>query len=169
MQKLILGIIIIAVGVGVGWFIFDQLPGLSNTGNTPQAQITPAADETDGAAMEQNDSLVPQESTDGSPVPGVTGKGGVAARTVVAYTSSGFGPNEVSVAKGGIVTFINESDSPMWVASGVHPTHQLLPGFDQLKSVGRGGSYEYTFQSVGTWVYHNHMNPTQVGTVTVTE
>jgi hypothetical protein len=57
----------------------------------------------------------------------------------------------------------------MWVASAVHPTHQLLPGFDQLASVAKGGTYEYSFAKVGTWKYHNHMKPTDFGGVVVTE
>jgi hypothetical protein len=57
----------------------------------------------------------------------------------------------------------------MWVASAVHPTHLLLPGFDELKSTGKGGTYEYTFVKVGTWQYHNHVNPSDTGSVVVTE
>lgn len=97
-------------------------------------------------------------------------KGGVSAvaTSSVQYGDSGFTPNTVSVKAGTTVRFSNQSSRGMWVASAVHPTHQLLPGFDQLQSVGKGGTYEYTFAKVGTWKYHNHVNATDTGTVVVT-
>ena len=66
-------------------------------------------------------------------------KGGVAARTVVTYTDTGFAPLSVTIKKGTTVTFVNESSRGMWVASAVHPTHQLLPGFDQESGWGVTG------------------------------
>ncbi|MDO8451750.1 MAG: hypothetical protein Q7S76_02670, partial [bacterium] len=94
-------------------------------------------------------------------------KGGIPARTVITYSDSGFTPASVTVSVGTTVQFVNEAETGMWVASAVHPTHQLLPGFDELTSVGRGGTYEYTFGKVGTWKYHNHMAPTKTGVVIV--
>ncbi len=47
----------------------------------------------------------------------------------------------------------------MWVASAMHPTHQLLPGFDELTAVPKGTSYEYTFTKDGAWKFHDHINP----------
>ena len=57
----------------------------------------------------------------------------------------------------------------MWVASAVHPTHQLLPGFDRAQKRVSGGTYDYAFVKVGTWKYHNHVNPSDTGAVVVTE
>ncbi len=57
----------------------------------------------------------------------------------------------------------------MWTASAPHPQHTNYAGFDQLKSVPNGGTYEFTFTKVGTWKYHNHVAPTFTGSVTVTE
>ena len=88
-------------------------------------------------------------------------------KTTVTYTDQGFSPASVTVKAGNQVTFINQSSSSMWVASAVHPTHQALPGFDQLQGAARNGSYSYAFDQVGTWKYHNHLSPTQTGTVVV--
>jgi hypothetical protein len=35
--------------------------------------------------------------------------------------------------------------------------------------MGKDGAYEYTFVKVGTWHYHNHVNPADAGAVVVTE
>ena len=91
----------------------------------------------------------------------------VAPETTVTYTDQGFSPASVTVKAGTQVTFVNQSSSQMWVASAVHPTHQALPGFDQLQGAARNGSYSYAFDQVGTWKYHNHLSPTQTGTVVV--
>jgi len=93
----------------------------------------------------------------------------VMERTVITYTDGGFNPKTVTVKVGTTVTFMNDSSGLMWVASDPHPVHTLLSGFDELNSVSKGGSYEYTFTKVGTWTYHNHMNPSLKGTVVVTQ
>lgn len=84
---------------------------------------------------------------------------------IVKYTDSGFNPSQVTISINQTVTFINESSNQMWVASAFHPTHQELPGFDQLKETGNGGTYQYTFTKVGEWKYHNHLNPKHFGAV----
>lgn len=86
----------------------------------------------------------------------------------VVYTNSGFSPERLTIKAGTIVVFKNESDlNPMWVASDIHPSHQILPSFDQLKGAAKGETYEYTFTQTGTWAYHNHLSPLHGGTVTV--
>ena len=88
-------------------------------------------------------------------------------KSIVTYSSAGFSPNSLTVKVGTTVTFKNGGSEPMWIASAFHPIHRELPGFDQLKSVGNGGTYEYTFDKAGTWKYHNHLNPGHGGSVTV--
>ena len=85
----------------------------------------------------------------------------------VSYTDTGFVPSEIKVRSGAVVTFINKSLRPMWVASAVHPTHGELPEFDQLQSVGQQGSYSFTFIKTGSWKYHNHLEPGDRGMVIV--
>lgn len=86
---------------------------------------------------------------------------------VISYTNQGFSPETITVKMGEEVTFVNESTKKMWIASDPHPLHTGLPTFDQLKSVGQGESYTYTFDKVGTWKYHNHVTPSVGGTVIV--
>ena len=85
----------------------------------------------------------------------------------VKYTNSGFVPSKIEVATGTMVEFINESDKEMWVASNDHPGHEVLPTFDQFKTIGKGGRYIYVFDKPGTWQYHDHINPELVGTIEV--
>ncbi|MBI5620123.1 hypothetical protein HY950_04130 [Candidatus Gottesmanbacteria bacterium] len=149
MNKWLVGLVVLAAGVGVGWYI---LQGAAGTPVTPDSGV--------------EQTVVPT----GEPVGGeATGNGGAVEQMTVTYTDSGFVPNSVTVKKGTTVKFINESSGEMWVASALHPTHQLLPGFDQLKSVSKGGTYGYVFEKVGTWKYHNHVAAADTGVVVVTE
>ena len=86
---------------------------------------------------------------------------------MVTYVDNKFSPKEIVVSQGQIVRFVNESSGNMWVASAVHPSHTVLPEFDDKKSVGAGENYEFTFTEAGKWKYHNHLNPSKGGTVTV--
>lgn len=154
MNKWLIGLVVLVAGVVVGWYV------LRGIGNVPTQQAPAPAD--NGAA--KTDVGTPQQAASGE-----AQQKGVKEQTTVTYADSGFTPNSVTVKKGTTVTFVNESTGNMWVASAVHPTHQLLPGFDQLKSVANGGTYEYTFDKVGTWKYHNHVSAGDTGTVIVTE
>lgn len=85
----------------------------------------------------------------------------------VTYSDSGFSPQVLTVEQGMTVTFVNRSSRGMWVASVVHPTHEVLPGFDQLSAGGNGTSYSYSFERTGEWKYHNHVFPGDTGTIIV--
>ncbi len=83
---------------------------------------------------------------------------------MVVYGEEGFSPNPIKIKVGDTVSFVNDSFREMWVASAKHPTHEVLPGFDQLEE---GTDYEYTFTEVGEWKYHDHLNPEYFGSVIV--
>lgn len=98
----------------------------------------------------------------------------------ITLSSSGFSPASITIAKGGTITWTNQSGSPMWVASAMHPTHVVYDNtdlekhcaagytgptpFDQCKP---GTTYSFTFNEVGTWGYHNHSNASQFGKIIV--
>jgi plastocyanin len=98
----------------------------------------------------------------------------------VHLTSSGFSPKSVTVAKGGTVTFINDTTGNMWVASAQHPTHTVYDGTDRaahctagytgakpFDQCANGNTYNFAFNKVGSINYHNHSNSSQFGTVVV--
>lgn len=86
---------------------------------------------------------------------------------VIRYSDSGYEPTSMRVSAGTTVTFINESSRPMWTASDVHPTHQILPEFDTREGIAPGERYSHTFTKVGTWKFHDHIKPQHVGDIIV--
>lgn len=153
-NKFLVGLVVLLVGVGAGWYF---LQGGKSSSETMQKE--------EGVAKITTPAVEPSVTL-GTEAPAT---GSVMGKTSVSYGTGGFVPNTVTVKKGTTVVWTNQSQGGMWVASAVHPTHQLLPGFDQLKSVAAAGTYEYTFVKVGTWKYHNHVAASDTGTVVVTE
>ncbi len=90
------------------------------------------------------------------------------AKTVtITYNGTAFSPASVTVKAGDTVKFVSASETPVWPASGPHPTHTNLPGFDAKESLANGASYSYKFTKTGSWAFHNHLNPSQTGKVVV--
>lgn len=89
------------------------------------------------------------------------------APSVITYSDDGYSPSSINIKIGEIITFINQSQDPMWPASDVHPIHSIYPEFDPKKSFGSGEEYRFKFEKAGTWQYHDHLRPAKKGTVTV--
>ncbi len=87
----------------------------------------------------------------------------------VTVTNDGFTPKEVTIKKGGRVTWTNNSDSKVRVVSAFHPTHLEYPEFNDLTGMEKGETYSFTFERSGSWGYHNHLNPSRIGKVVVVE
>jgi plastocyanin len=92
---------------------------------------------------------------------------GMKSMVKVRYTDKGFVPENVEVESGSMVQFVNESSNPMWVASLPHPQHTDLPTFDQFKLLKKGATYRFIFDKKGKWGYHDHINPSAGGVITV--
>ncbi len=109
-----------------------------------------------------------------SPQPTATPKPSYAT---VIYDGQNFSPYKVTIAKGGVVRFVNLSNDPLWVASGIHPLHSEYPIrtskdcagslFDECKAMARGEHWDFKFDVEGTWDYHNHKHPISEGVVRV--
>jgi plastocyanin len=103
------------------------------------------------------------------------------AGPTITYSDQGFTPANVTVEVGTPVTFVNESSKKMWVASAVHPSHSVYSGttreqhcpdatgtaFDQCSGGEQGTSYTFTFTKEGTWKYHDHIDASKFGSITV--
>ena len=93
----------------------------------------------------------------------------------VVLTDYGFSPGVLTVKKGTTVTFMNRSTKDARFASNPHPIHSDYPTrggcisstFDSCDDIPPGGSWDFTFDAVGTWGYHNHLNAVDMGTVVV--
>jgi len=96
-------------------------------------------------------------------------------QAVVTYTDSGFSPKTLTIKKGETVLFKNTASDDMRVASNPHPIHNGYPTtggcvsstFDSCNTIAPGQSWSFTFDIVGRWGYHNHLNPTEGGTIVV--
>lgn len=90
-----------------------------------------------------------------------------AQSVVISYTDSGFGQVQVVINPGDSVVFRNDSTSSFWPASDPHPVHTELSAFDARSAVAPGQSYTMTFEQSGNWGFHNHLNSSEMGTVSV--
>lgn len=151
---------VIVVALGVLWYVY-----------TPAAPA-PSGNEV-GATMPLPGTQTPDtEVNPEEPTASMIG--------TVIYDGNTFSPAEVTIKKGGTVTWTNTGGSSMWVASAQHPTHTTYAGtslaehcddaidisFDQCEN---GNAYSFTFDKVGTWGYHNHSKSSAFGRVIVVE
>lgn len=84
----------------------------------------------------------------------------------VKLDKTGFNPASVDISVGTRVVFINESGEMATVNSDDHPTHTKFP-FLNLGEFGNGSSVQAVFDKTGTFTFHNHLVPSQKGTVVV--
>ena len=88
----------------------------------------------------------------------------------VSVTSDGFSPRELTIKKGDKVTWVNKTSSSVWPASAFHPTHTVYPAFDALRGFSENEiPYSFVFDKVGSWKYHDHLNPSVTGVIEVSE
>lgn len=67
---------------------------------------------------------------------------------------------------GTTVVWVNNNGQAATVNSDPHPTHTLFP-FLNLGGFEDGSSVSAKFDKVGVYTYHNHLDPTETGTVIV--
>jgi plastocyanin len=84
----------------------------------------------------------------------------------VTVDANGFNPQTLTIKRGTRVVWTNKSGGPVTVNSDVHPTHLLFP-FLNLGEFNDGSSVSVVFDKSGRYTYHNHLNPSQTGTVIV--
>lgn len=167
-KQSIVGLVILIIIAGAVFL-------LGNTSQAPttapsQSQPTPEEEATSQAPAPQlpeTKTVQPDEAT--------------AQPTIVRYTPAGFEPAQVTIRQGETVRFINESGREMWVASDIHPTHTLYSGTNLSQHCGQGAgneafdqcqaadTYQFQFNQVGEWGYHNHRQASHTGKVIVIE
>ena len=154
MNKIIVAVIVIIAAGLAGFFLFRS-PGAPS----PSPSISPSP------------SLSPSQT---SPTPVIQGTPSV-EQNVVVYTDAGYSSSTLRIKKGETVIFKNQSSQAMWPASAVHPTHRGYPTtggcigstFDACRQVQPGDSWSFKFDIVGSWKYHDHLNPGHTGMIVV--
>lgn len=86
--------------------------------------------------------------------------------TNITLTDSGFMPKDITVKSGTRLIWINKSGKSATVSSDDHPTHRLYT-FLNLGKFEDGSSVQVVVDTVGKYSYHDHLNATSTGTVTV--
>ena len=124
----------------------------------------------------------PQEEPAPSVGESATTNSGSVSAVAIIYSGGRYTPNQVNISVGQTVTWINE-DQIFWPATDLHPTHTIYPGtniikcnqpeeravmFDACEPMPSGSEYSFTFNELGEWPFHDHINPAAKGTVTVT-
>lgn len=85
----------------------------------------------------------------------------------IRYTDTGFVPSSITVDSKDAITFLNDSNSAMWITPYRTSGSGVCSGLDQGRSIGREGEYVFTFNEVGIWQFKNLNDNTHIGTVTV--
>lgn len=139
MTKAIIGIIIVAVLAVGGYFAFHKSgPSYSSTSNN---------------------------STSNAPSSNATNPTKPAAATIT-YTNSGFSPATITVKSGDTVAIKNDSSSEMALDSNPHPVHTDDTDLN-VGTVAPGQTMTFTVIKKGTFGFHNHLNPSDQGTIVV--
>lgn len=91
------------------------------------------------------------------------------AAQICLSSAKGYKPKEVKIKKGTKVIFKNQDQDLHWPASNIHPTHTIYPEFDPQRPVKSGESWEFIFDKVGIWRFHDHLLPQVNGTILVVD
>ncbi|MDO8621476.1 MAG: cupredoxin domain-containing protein [Candidatus Levybacteria bacterium] len=133
-------IVIIAIAIIAGVFIFGAK---KSSNQAPVQQGSQSQQVTTSPAQEQKQS-----------------------EAIVTVTTSGFVPQTLTIKAGTKVVWMNKSGTTVTVNSAVHPTHLAYPPLN-LGEFGDGSSVQLGFDKPGTYSYHDHLNPSQTGTIVV--
>lgn len=88
------------------------------------------------------------------------------SQPTVIINDSGFNPTVLRIKVGTKITWINQGNNQVIVASNPHPTHTDYPPLN-LGKVDPNGSLSLVFDQAGSYGYHNHLNPSQIGKIEV--
>ena len=126
------------------------LAGCSREKNDNQNPSAPEGQEqtSTGASAGDSDEVVPVEN-------------------LVLIESNEFVPAILTVKKGTTVTWTNKDQAEHWVVSDPHPTHSDLPELDSKKGLLQNETYQFTFNEIGEFNYHDELNTTITGTIVV--
>lgn len=160
-KKYILATVAILLAVWVGFFFGNK------SANAPESPVN--GEVVQVATTTPVVPQVPTQKTTTTVAPKTTTSAPVIAKDgsyLVYYTNRGFTPSTLTIKVGKSVRFVNNSSKAMSLTS-TSVDNQAQSEFNQGKTVGQGGVYDFTFMSAGTWGYMNRNNQTDKGTIIV--
>lgn len=161
-KKYILAIIAIVLAVWVGFFFGKK------SARAPETPINEATEQTVATTTPAAKAPVKKTTTATTPTavktvaPTLTKDGSY----LVSYSNSGFSPKTITIKVGKSVHFVNNSNKAMSLTT-TDIDNQQHSEFNQGKTVGQGGTYDFSFMSAGTWGYMNRNNQSDRGTIIV--
>lgn len=142
-RNVVIGLVVVLALFLGGWFIF-------NSKQTPPAtQTTPTSTEL-AQPVATGTAVIDEESK----------------AMVINITSGGYSPKDLVVKAGQSVLWFNKDSKEHTVDSAPHPTHTIYPKLN-LGVIKTGESKTLIFSDKGTYKYHDHLNPTLFGSITV--
>lgn len=141
-RNLVIGVIVVLL-ILAGWYFIQSQRGQLAPRPAPQVtpeEATPATESAAPSAEEEN---------------------------VVQVSSSGFIPQNITIKAGESVTWVNEDRKDHQINSAVHPTHLLYPPLNTVGLLKSDEKKSLSFPEAGAYKYHNHLNPSLTGSVTV--
>ncbi|HSX15000.1 MAG TPA: cupredoxin domain-containing protein [Candidatus Saccharimonadales bacterium] len=117
-------------------------------------------------ARSGNNSNSNSTSTTSTQSTDTTGQTAPQSAATITYTGSGFSPNTITVKAGDTITIMNASSRSLQLDSNPHPAHTDNTELN-VGAVAAGQSATFTISKTGTWGYHNHLEASQTGSITV--
>jgi plastocyanin len=163
-KNIYVGLVIVLILIVIGYVWHHDGNGFADSNATSTSQTRTSTDTTASSTSSSTPHLPAAKTTGSGAVQGGSSKSSV---TIVVYSDAGFSPFIAEVAQGATVRFVNMSSKGMRIASNQDATHPAYPGFDQEKTVAKGGVFNFIFTKSGTWGYHNQDNIADKGAVAV--
>ena len=156
--------------------------GLENTGATSETSTTTnSSTNTTPDSTDMDNTTSTNTTSESSNTTNSTDSDTGPETHVISMTSAGFSPATLTISIGDTVVFVNDDSSQHWPASYRHPTHTDYPGsgiskcgsseedtiFDSCGGISIGESYQFQFNEIGLWEYHDHLKPGLTGVMEV--
>ena len=161
MIKIFIGIGMAVVIILLSWLF------LGNSSNVVERNTYPTPTPTSGSLNNTSPKIAPSSEISPSIVP--------KNNNFISYTDNGYVPAVLKIKKGEIVTWENKSSRSVWTASDPHPVHTGYPlsggclgsVFDECHADAIGTTWNFKFDKVGSWGYHNHVYSWDKGMIIV--
>lgn len=77
----------------------------------------------------------------------------------VSITAQGFEPQTIKVKRGQAVTWVNQDDKPHHVVADPFPSGDSLKSLNSIEPLTKDDAYTSTFEKMGTFTYHDQLDP----------